>query len=277
MSIGLMVSMMVHANLTIPGISLNSTVNNTSQLAMTDPTLANTGLSANEDDMTSEQDINQLKLTESQLHEARVWGLSAEEEKRYVFLMQNRSAIYYQGLRQTPVDILGINARNASERNHFAQLSAAQEAQKVSKNIAWNNAFYRAYNDLFANVPVVGEFDVSAYAPSAYKPVMLNEGDTLFLFIKVDDPIKTVLLTLIDALRSSSHTRLNLMLLHVDEISIQQWANQNQIPHELVVNGQITLNHGDLNFDALNLNKKRTPLLLLARNGASSIVDLGKF
>ena len=263
------------AELTIPGIAMHH--NNASALAATDKTLAKTGLSVNEDDITSDQDINALKLTPLQMHDARVWGLTEEEEKRYVFLMQNRSAIYYKGLRQTPIDVLGINARNEAERSHFATLSARMEAQKVSKNIAWNNAFYKAYNQLFANVPVVGEFDASAFSPTAYKPIILNDGDTLFLFIKTDDAIKTVLLALIDAINTTSNTRLHLMILGADDLAIQQWANQHQIPHELVATGAISLNHGDLNFEALTVTKKVTPLLLLARHGASSLVDLGAF
>ncbi|QLZ70964.1 TIGR03759 family integrating conjugative element protein (plasmid) [Legionella sp. PC1000] len=264
-----------HADLTIPGIVMHH--NNSNALASTDKTLAKTGLSVNEDDITAEQDMNTLKLTPLQLHEARVWGLTEEEEKRYVFLMQNRSAVYYKGLRQTPVDVLGINAKGEAERAHFAVLSARHEAQKVSKNIAWNNAFYKAYNQLFANVPVVGEFDASPYSPVAYKPIRLNEGDTLFLFIKTDDAIKTVLLTLMEAINASSNTRLHLMLMGMDDNAVQVWANLNQIPRELVSNGTITLNHGELSFDALNAPKKTTPLLLLARGGASSVVDLGVF
>ena len=263
------------ADLTIPGITMNHVNNNA--LALTDKTLAKTGLSLNEDDITKEQDMNALKLTPMQLHEAKVWGLTLDEEKRYVFLMQNRSAVYYKGLRQTPVDVLGINAKSEAERIRFAELSAQQEAQKVSKNIAWNNAFYKAYNQLFASVPVVGEFDATPYSPTAYKPIVLNQGDTLFLFIKTNDAIKTILLTLIEAINTSPDTRLHLMILGGDDLEIQQWANQNQIPRELVSRGALSLNHGELSFQALNVTKKTTPLLLLARQGASSVVDLGVF
>ena len=265
----------VYADLNIPGIAMHSNASNA--LVATDKTLAKTGLSVNEDDMTAGQDLNTLKLDPLQLHEAKVWGLTEDEEKRYVFLMQNKSAIYYKGLRQTPVDVLGLNARSEEEREHFATLSAAQEAQKVSKNIAWNNAFYKAYNQIFAGVPVVGDFDASPYAPSAYKPIILNSGDTLYLFIKTDDAIKTILLSLIEAINTSANTRLHIMLLECDDIGIQLWANQNQIPKTLVSSGNLTLNHGELSYEALNVAKKKTPLLLLARNGASSVVDLGVF
>ena len=191
--------------------------------------------------------------------------------------MQNRSGIYYQGLRQTPLDILGINARDEAERAHFAELSAAQEAQKVAKNIAWNNAFHKAYNELFANIPVVGDFDPAPYSPYAHQPVHLNSGETLYLFTKQDESLRTVLLTLFDAIANTPNTQLHVMLLDCDDTEIQLWANKNQIPENLVNSGQLTLNHGEQNYKALKVKKKTTPLLLLSKNGESSVVDLGKF
>jgi integrating conjugative element protein (TIGR03759 family) len=261
------------AELNIPGISPQSL----NTLRIQDQTLARAGLSVNKDDLTTEQDLNKMQLNEQQLHEAKVWELTHEEEKRYVLLMQNRSSIYYQGLRQTPLDILGLNARNDVERTHFAELAAAQEAQKVSKNIAWNNAFYKAYNTLFANVPVIGDFDPSPYSPYSHKPVHLTQGDTLYLFIKPDDAVKTILMVLTEAIQNTPDTRLHLMLIDSDDISIQLWANTYQIPQSLVHSGQITINHGEQNYQALKIIKKTTPLLVLSKNGSSHIVDLGKF
>lgn len=272
-AISLFSTQLAFAELNIPGINTQSL----NTLAAQDQTLAKAGLTVNDDDLTSEQDINKIQLNEQQLHESKVWDLTIEEEKRYVLLMQNRSKIYYQGLRQTPLDILGLNARNEAERNHFAELAAAQEAQKVSKNIAWNNAFYKAYNKLFANVPVVGDFDPSPYSPYAHKPVQLNQGDILYLFMKSDEAVKTILMILTEAIENTPDTRLHLMLLDSDDLSIQLWANKHQIPQHLINSGRLTLNHGDLNYQSLKANKKTTPLLLLSKNGSSSVVDLGRF
>lgn len=261
------------AELNIPGLSIQRL----NTLATQDETLAKTGLAHNDDDLTSDQDLKNVRLTEQQIHESAVWNLTADEEKRYVLLMQNRSGIYYRGLRQTPLDILGLNARTETERNHFAEIAAKQEAQKVSKNIAWNNAFYKAYNKLFENVPVVGDFDPKPFSPYAHKPLHLDQGETLYFFIKPDDAVKSVLMLLIEAVDTTPNARLNIMLLGSDDLEIQQWANQQQIPQALVSNARISLNHGDLNYQSLALPKKSTPLLLLAKNGVSNIVDLGRF
>ena len=261
------------AEFSIPGIA-TSPIN---ALYASDKTLAQTGISQNIDDISSDQDIHDVQLSTVQIHETKVWGLTADEEKRYVLLMQNKSAIYYDGLRQTPIDILGINARTQQERDHFAKLSAIFEAQKVSKNIAWNNAFYVAYNKLFKDVPVVGKTDLSSYSPRQYRPISLEPNDNLYFFIKPTDAVKIILLSLSEALKSTASTHLHIMLLNTNDIGIQNWASRHQIPKEMVTSGQISLNHGELNFNALQDVSKKTPLLLLARNNTSAVVDLGRF
>ena len=105
----------------------------------------------------------------------------------------------------------------------------------------------------------------------------LLANDTLYLFVTPEQAIKTVLMTLTDALSTTPSARLHVMLLNADDTSIQLWANQNQVPREWVNAGRISLNHGELHFNALLLDKKTTPLLLLIRDGASRVVDLGRF
>ena len=248
-----------------------------SPLAVSDQTLAQTGLSVNEDDVLDSQDPNRLTLSEANLHEARVWGLSEDEEKRYLHLMQNRSGLYFKGLHQTPLDILGMNARSEAERNQWATRAATQEAQKVSKAIAWNNAFHVAYNRLYEDVPVVGAFDKAPFAPVNYKPIALNPQDALYLFVTPKQAIKNVLMSLTDAIDKTPGSQLHVMLLDADDMGVQLWANQAQLSHELVGAGRISLNHGELHFNALKMQNKSTPLLLLTRAGVSRVVDLGRF
>lgn len=262
-----------YADFTIPSMpTLES-----NPLALHDAALARAGLTQNKDDITDDQDENLVSLTKEHLHEAQVWNLTPEEEKRYVLLMQNRSSIYYQGLRLTPVDILGINARNEHERRHFAELAALQEAQKVARNIAWNNAFHQASITLFAKIPVVGNFDPAPYSPYAQEAIQLNQGDTLYFFIKPTDAVTTILLLLTEAIEKTPNTTVHIMLLNVDDLGIQLWANQHQIPQSLVASGVLTLNHGELHYQSLEGAQKQTPLLLLARDGHANRVDLGRF
>lgn len=261
------------AALDIPGLSQAPMVSST----ISDKALAKTGLSVYQDDITAEQYLESMKLDEHALHQARVWGLTEQEEKRYLALIQNRSAVFYEGLHLTPIDILGLNARNEAERAHFAQLGAQIESQKVAQNLAWNNAFYKAYNELFKNNTVVSaDFDPTPYSPVAHKPVHLQTGDELFLFLTPMDASKNIVMTLSDAVVHNPGTKLHFMVLNADDKAIQELAHRFGLSYESVKLGLITLNHGELHFEGLTLTDKQTPLLILVRHGASSVVDLGR-
>lgn len=267
LTLSLLLGQQALAGLYIPGIASTA-------LKAPDNALAQTGLQDFHDEVI---DNHYVQLNDTQRLDAKVWGLTEQEESRYLQLMQSRSAIYYKDLRMTPVDVLGLNARTDNERRHFAELAARQEAQKVAQNIAWNNAFYQAYNELFKDVPVIGNFDPSPYSPYAHQPLSLLEGEQLYFFIRPDDAVTTVLLQLIDAINRTQNTRLHLLFLDMDSDAIQLWANRHQIPISLVTSQQITLSAGEQQYAALSLDKKQTPLLLLSRGKASQVIDLGRF
>ena len=267
LTLGLIVSSTAFAGLSIPGLISPS-------LNTTDNALAKAGVTDFEDEVIDEKDF---ELSDTQKHEAKVWQLTEAEEKRYVQLMKSRSGVYYQGLRMSPIDILGLNARDDIEREYFAELAAKQEAQKVAQNIAWNNAFYQAYNKLFKDVPVVGNFDPSPYSPYAHQPIQLKSGERLYLFIKTDDAVKIILMQLIDSLSRTPNTQLNLLFVDMDSDAIQLWANRQQIPLTLVNSQQITLHNGKQQYEALTLKNKHTPLLLLSNGKASQVIDMGRF
>lgn len=267
LAMGLLLSHYAVAGFVIPGIV-------SPQFQQEHNALAKAGLTEFHDEVLDER-IE--PLNERQLHEAKVWELTQDEEQRYLNLMRSKSSIYYQGLRMTPVDILGLNARDDAERAHFATRAAQQEAQKVAQNIAWNNAFNQAYNQLFKGIPVVGNFDPAPYSPYAHQPIQLHENDALYLFIKPHDAVTTIVLQLIDALNRTPNTQLHLLFLDMDSEAIQLWANRHQLPIHLVAGQTLTLNPGQLQYESLQLESKETPLLLLAKGKKSHVVDLGRF
>lgn len=266
-TLGLIVSSIASASLSIPDIISPS-------IKMADNALAKAGVTDIQDEVIDEKDF---ELSDTQNYEAKVCQLTEAEEKRYVQLMKSRSGLYYQGLRMSPIDILGLNARDDAEREHFAELAAIQEAQKVAQNIAWNNAFYQAYNKLFKDVPVVGDFDPSSYSPYAHQPIQLKPGERLYLFVKAEDAVKTILMQLVDAVGRTPDTQLNLLFVNMDSDAIQLWANRQQIPLALVNAKQITLHNGNQQYEALTTKQKHTPLLLLSSGKASQVIDMGRF
>lgn len=266
--------------LPLPGFSAISlpSIEEKSMLANgVDLDFARTGIKDNMDDLTEEQELSEVVLTKEDQHEAKVWQLSIEEEKRYKLLMQNKSKVYYKGLRLTPLDILGINARTGEERAHFAELSATFEAQRVAKNLAWNSAHFKAYQKVVAGLPVVQNFDASKYSPHAYRPIKLKAGQQLHFYVKKDDPISTLIAPLVTAVAESQQSLLVINCLNCDQEELQLLANKHSLPKKLVDKELIRLELGDLAFEALNLpaKEKNTPLLISVLNSKANLVDLG--
>lgn len=260
------------AGIHLPGIN-EASLDNVSN----DLDFAKTGISKNIDDITEDQDIETVQLSEKDKHTALVWALTDTEMKRYKLLMDNKSSIYYEGLRLTPLDILGINARNQKERNHFAQLSATFEAQKVAKNLAWNNAHFRAYQKVVKGIPVIQHFDASKYGPHAYRPITLKRDQQLHFYLKKNDAVTTLVAPLIKAIEESQNTLLVLDCIDCTSADMQLWANNHNIPKSLVEEGRVRLDLGSIQFDGLSLPKreKKTPLLISVISGHAQLVDLG--
>lgn len=240
-----------------------------------DKLLSEKGVESASDDIYDDQDVENIELSKAQKHEAKVWGLSLGEEKRYVALMQNRSKFYYHGINHTPIDILGINARNDDERRKYARLAATQEILRVAKELAWNTAFTKQTEIVSNNQSVIADFDTSKYSPHNQKLYTLSDGDVLHLFLKEDDASLTLISPLIDAVHATSSSTLIIYLVDAELEDAQLWANNNGLPIEMVKTKRIIIKVGSQNLRALGLKSKQTPALLLSRQGQSKFIKLG--
>jgi len=85
---------------------------------------------------------------------ADIWGLSHDEMARAKALMQGpRASFSVQNL--SPVEALGIHARNDAERSKYADLFAKAFYADVQRSLAWNSAFQESINKLTVNDPIV--------------------------------------------------------------------------------------------------------------------------
>lgn len=84
---------------------------------------------------------------------AHAWGLDTAEWSRYQQLMQGPLGIYSPNL--DPLTALGIEARSDAERQHYAELQVRAEAQRVQKELIYQQAYDAAWKRLFPDqVPV---------------------------------------------------------------------------------------------------------------------------
>ena len=249
--------------------------NNTKTQAVSDPDTASKGLQQNLDDVTPDQDANKVQLSAEQKHQALVWGLTESEEKRYLFLMQNKSGNYWSQNELTPVEILGINATTPAERKHFAELDAVQSQQRVAKELAWVMVASQAKTALNKGTPLVQPFNVKPFSPYTNQTTLQN-GDTLFLFTSIKTATSHVMTVL---LKQSATTNFKLNIYFVDKPSssaVQTWAQSALIPLDAVKKGSITLNTNAGAFDEI-VGDKTLPVLILSRGGKSEKVDLSRF
>lgn len=85
---------------------------------------------------------------------AQIWRLSDEEMIRAKVLLQGpRKTFSVPNL--SPIEALGIHARNDAERRKYAEMFARAFHADVERSLAWNAAFTEAMGRLYPNLPVI--------------------------------------------------------------------------------------------------------------------------
>lgn len=233
-----------------------------------------------DDDISSDQDVNELTLDEKQLHEAQVWGLSEVDEKRYVLLMQNKSALYYKDKILSPAEILGLNARTQQERDKFAHVAAEQNEQQIAQLLAWRTSYVKAYKERTKDLVIINSFNTDKYSPYHYKAIDLISGDEIFLYLNLEDPVKAQLSVLYRLIDESPNTILHLVFLDKssDSKNINSWAKTHNIPHDLVNAKRITLQEASfITRNNISQSGEKIPMIIHESKGKTSIVNMSRF
>lgn len=109
------------------------------------------------------------QLDANDLLVAQIWGLSNEEMIRAKVLLKGpRAAFSVQNL--SPVEALGIHARDEKERVKYAEIFAKALQADVERSLAWNRAFMEVQARLYPNQSVVdysGQTPVTASTATA--------------------------------------------------------------------------------------------------------------
>lgn len=92
------------------------------------------------------------------------WSLTETEWQNYLKLMQGPNGLWYPQL--SPAAVLGMSAATEKEREHFAEIVARQEHDKVARELTFNHAVYLALRKLYSEEPVIQPFDKSPFNPN---------------------------------------------------------------------------------------------------------------
>jgi hypothetical protein len=103
------------------------------------------------------------QLDTNDLLVAQIWGMSNEEMVRAKVLLKGpRASFSVENL--SPVEALGIHARDEKERVKYAEMFARALQADVERSLAWSRTFQEVQARLFPNQVVV---DYSGQAPVA--------------------------------------------------------------------------------------------------------------
>lgn len=166
---------------------------------------------------------------------AQAWNLKAEEWRRYRHLMEGPLGTYSPGI--DPLTALGIEARNSEEQKRYTEMQAHAEYSRVTKLLAYQNAYNEAFTRLYPDlltVDLLGSNTTTLASPAATTTRL-----SVFVSLQCEECIERV-----QSLQIASH-QFDLYVLGAgnnDEV-IRGWANSAGIDSQKVRNRDITLNH----------------------------------
>lgn len=188
---------------------------------------------------------------------ARAWGLGTDEWTRYEQLKRGPLGIYSPNL--DPLTALGIEARSDAERQHYAELQVHAEAQRVQKELTYQQAYDAAWKRLYPDQTPLRPL-ASAPRPGA----TLAHTTRLAVFIKDDCAACDARVRQLQA--SGVAFDIYMVGSRGDDGRIRAWAQRVGIDPAKVRARTITLNHDAGRW--LMLGGQRTLPAVLSDTGA---------
>lgn len=171
------------------------------------------------------------------IEHAKLWGLDAEEWRRYRELMAGPLGLQAPNL--DPLSALGISARTDAERQRYAELQVRMEAARVERLLTYQRAYDDAWRRLYPSLRPVEAPGMRTGREAAKEP---STGERrIAVFVK-------------DGCSACSQRVRHLQERGVafdiyvvgsrnDDSHIRQWARSVPIDPASVRSGRITLNH----------------------------------
>ncbi len=94
------------------------------------------------------------QVTAAEQLKSQFWGLSIDEVRRADLLMKGPRGAF-SSPQITPVEVLGIHARDEAERQKYAELFARILRSDTERVLAWSTAHAQAMAKLYPNDPVI--------------------------------------------------------------------------------------------------------------------------
>ncbi|MDE0251112.1 MAG: TIGR03759 family integrating conjugative element protein [Gammaproteobacteria bacterium] len=194
---------------------------------------------------TGKSTLSEHTLTPAERARMRTWGLSKTEWYRYRALMQGiRGSVSSTTL--SPVEVLGIHARNSDERRRYAEQWARMMREDAGRILAFQRAYDAAWHRLYPGTVLI-DADALASAESGLdlaNTFNWQPGDRVLFFASTQCPgCDAVLERMLGQL--DRFFGMDLYLVDVtagEESRIREWAASRQIDPQWVREHRVTLN-----------------------------------
>ncbi|MGR3807784.1 TIGR03759 family integrating conjugative element protein [Pasteurella testudinis] len=181
---------------------------------------------------TAQQYSRNTPLTQEQLSIAGSWGLNANEWTRYLELKQGERGIWSPNL--DPLTTLGIEATTDAERQRYARLLAQKEYQRVEKELAFQLAYDKAFQELYPNE-----------MPFTVEPHASQASGRIFYFTRLEncEKCETDLSRILSYADGRAAIDIYVVGEQKNDEAIRKWAVKHKIDPAKVNQRIITLNH----------------------------------
>ncbi len=215
---------------------------------------------------SSETVLERTSLSAHERARADLWGLSVDEWQRYRTLMEGiRGSISPKTL--SPIEVLGIHARDDTERRIYAERWAVMLREDAARILAFQQAYDEAGRRLFPDEALI---DVTRLPVVDEGSSALKRTDRVLLFVRPDCAACDALLTRILA-RLDRIAGVDIFLDAIaagDDEAIRAWARERGIRPEWVTTARVTLNFDDGTRARVAPGHAALPVLLRRRADA---------
>lgn len=232
--------------------------------------------------ITEQETVLNETIVGSLEEEADRWQITTEEYQQYLEAIKGpRGRLSDPGI--TPLEVLGIEAKNAAERERFARLWVDMIRHDTAKTLAYTRSVHDAW---LAIAP-----DRKLIDPLLLKKLKLRSAQysgksidimpsRLIVFTLMDcAPCNAAVADLLDELESGRHLGLDFYLLGAagDVERIQTWARERTIPLDQVEDRKITLNieRGELETlkESLGVTSDKLPLVVRRQGDQFALIE----
>lgn len=189
---------------------------------------------------TTITETREVELSQAQIDRARAWSLNETEWRRYQRLMQGiRGSVSAANL--SPIEVLGIHARDAAERREYAERWAVAMHEDAERILAFQRAYDEATQRLYPGQRLI---DTARLSGDDSLATELQSGDRLLLRVGLECPsCDTVVHKAID--RLDDVAGIDIQFVGASESQrdqIREWARGQGIKPKWVRARRVTLN-----------------------------------